>query len=120
MDTSVRYVYLIMLTLVLVGFLSLNTSARAVNSAAEPPAEMLRRAEVLDLNGSAGAARKIYDALERRSPNQLPSVPSAINQFAVNNLDQAWDYFTQIQKNGVNSDREYASLWLALLPIGLM
>ncbi|EMH4163554.1 hypothetical protein RJ498_002839 [Pluralibacter gergoviae] len=115
MDTSMRYPHLILLALMLFGFLLLGSTAHAVDSAVESPTEMLRRAEILDLNGSPAAARKIYDALERSSPNQRPSVPSAINQFAVNNLDQAWDYFTQIQQSGLNSDREYASLWLALL-----
>ncbi|WP_297203749.1 hypothetical protein [uncultured Pluralibacter sp.] len=115
MDTPVRRHRLILLTACLLSALALSRVACASGASTAADLNILRQAENLDLNGSSLAARKMYDIYERKHPDDTPTVPSAINLYALNRLDQVWGYFTQIQKNGTNSDREYASLWLALL-----
>ena len=115
MDTSMRYPHLILLTTILLGIALPGMASPVSQAAIEPDANTLSLAESLDLDGRPAAARRMYDAIERKFPDALPGVPSAINLFALNKIDQAWDYFTQIQKRGSSTDREYASLWLALL-----
>ncbi|WP_200781020.1 hypothetical protein [Klebsiella oxytoca] len=77
--------------------------------------KLFNQAISLDLSGNALAARDIYNILNRDYPHRSPSVPSAINLYALNEVSKAKANFSQIVRSGNDSDREYAALWLALI-----
>lgn len=111
---QVRIVKLFFIMLISVGAVSNFTYAS--KQSAGPETELFNQAITLDLSGNPLAARRLYNILEQTYPHDVPSVPSAINYYALNEDVKAKNSFTLIRKFSDNSnDREYASLWLALL-----
>lgn len=75
----------------------------------------IKIANELDLIGQHENARKLYDHLNHSIEGSNMSVASAVNYYALGQLNEAKKSFEKIKKGNNRRDADYASLWLMLL-----